>query len=488
MRKPSSKLHQLLLSLSKEEKKRVTLHIQKLGKKGAKHLHLFQLLAKKGVYDEKTLKKLFKGSALSLEKKRLYQLVLEALVQLHQEANIHQQLLAGLQRFHVLYDKELYEQAQAVLVYLKELAEQQEASYYIQLINEQLIQLENKVYFFSQHTEASYQSLMDNMLLEQQQAAHLSNYILLKSQIHFLFRKKKLSSEALHQMQQLMQQDLLQAFDTNNTITAHLHFLQIHGTYQFLQTNFSQSLHYALQALELFEQHFKAIRKPEEYMDYLQNVFTSAQYCQEHTLVAEILEKIERNNSKIQVKRERYTLRTLEMKANWFLSIQEYKQGWQLIQQNRAWLEQSTLDTSAIYYCFVFIAFLTEKYEEAFHFIELVLDKASKQPKLRHAALLLKLCLYWDMEQYSLLESHIRSIYRKFNLEKEEHRLELLLVHSFKQLLQAPDDKAALVILLELKTQLNNFQEEAQHTELRILQMSGILLWLEHKKPKEEIL
>lgn len=479
MRKPSSTLHQLLLSLSKEEKKRVTLHIQKLGKKATNHLKLLQLIAKQEVYEEEPLKQVFKGGALSLAKKRLYQLILEALVQLHQEANVQQQLLAGLQRFHVLYDKELYEQAHIELLQLKVLAEQHELSYYTQLINEQIIQLENKVYFFSTHTEDSYQALMDKMLLDQQQAAHLSHYILLKSQIHFLFRKKKLSKESLGQMKQLMQQPLLQSFDSNNTQTAHLHFLQIHGTYNFLQTNFSKSLHYATQALSLFEQHFKAIRKPEEYMDYLQNVFTSAQYCQDYDLVAEVLGKIEQNNLKIGLNRDRYKLRTLEMKANWLLSIQDVEQGLALIQQHEAWLEQVNLDSSAVYYCFSFIALKAKRYEEALVFLEVVLDKAGKQPKLQHAALLLKLCLYWNLQELSLLESHIRSIYRKFQLEKEEHRLELLLVQHFKQLLSTTDRPSLVVVLLALEKALIHFQKQATQTELRVLQMSGMLLWIE---------
>ncbi|WP_052597200.1 hypothetical protein [Aureispira sp. CCB-QB1] len=480
MRKPSAKLHQLVNSLNKEEKKRVSIRIQELGKKGVKHLRLFKMLTKQEVYNENALKKIFRGSALSLEKKRLYQLVMEALSQFHQNSTIEHELLAGLQQFHILYQKELYEQAKTKIHQLRQLAQKHEAFHYIQLINQQLIQLENKVSFFSCHTDQSFQNFVDNMLLEKEQAACATHYSILKTQIHYLFKKKKLSPDYIHQMEQLLQHDLLTSFNQANSITSHLHFLQIHSTYSFLKTDYPQSLQYSIQALELFEKHFKTIRTAEEYMDYLQNACTAAQYNKDHKLVAELFEKIDQNNLTIQAERDRYELRTIEMKANWYIGIQDIDSGLQLINQNTAWLEHSKLDTCAVYYCFVILSLMIKNYDHALTFLDVVLKKDNKKKKLTAPALLLKLCIYFDTQEFSLLESHVRSIQRKFNLDKKNHQVELIVVNGFRQLLQAKPSEI-LLILKKLHQQLSDFQTNATHTEQRTIQMSWILTWIKHK-------
>lgn len=480
MRKTSTDLHQLIRSLTKEEKRKITIRIQELGKKGIDHLRFFKMIAQQEIYNEVPLKKLFRGSALSSEKKRLYQLIMEALVEFHNDSEIYHQLLTGLQQFHILYDKGLYEQAKSKIYKLKEFAQKHESLYCLQLINEQIVRLEHKVYFFTDFTDESVQSFVNEIKLQQNQTNNLCHYTLLKSQMHFFFRKKKVSKHCIDQIEDIMSHDLLKSIDKANSITGKLHFLQIHLIYNFLRADYKKSLTYSVLALELFEKHLKAIRKPEEYMVYLQNALTSALFNKNYSLVTELFQKIGQNNSMIQTDGDTHKILTIEMQANWFIAIGNIEDGLELIAKNIKWIEESKQETSFVYQSFAVISYLAKNYNDALQFLDIILDKENKLTKPKHIALLLKLYVYFDTQELSLLESHLRSIYRKFYLNKEDYKIELMIVNGFKRLMQS-NKRDVLSIMQKLHQDITHFQKRTTKEENRLIQNSGILFWLDRK-------
>lgn len=486
MRKPSSKLHQLIQSLSKEEKRKVTIRINELGKKGVEHLRLFKLISKQKTYNETNLKRLFKGNALSIEKKRLEELIIEALVEFHHTTTIEQELLLGLQKFHVLFNKGLYDQAKETIYALKELAVKQELLYYVQLINEELIKLEHRVYFFSDYTDDSFSEFLNLLKLQQDQANNLSSYILLKAQMHYLFRQKVITPEYTAQLKGIINCDFLKTLDWANSVSAKLHFCQIHLSYNFLNVNHSKSLFYSLKALSIFEKHFQKIRPPEEYMDYLHNTLTIATVNRKNDIVIELFQKMNQNNLLITKNQTLFELRALELKANWYICIEDLESGQVLIEKNSQWVEQCKLDNSPVLYCFSNICINSKQYDRALSFLDMILEKSNAQNKLKHLALLIKLYIYFDTKNYSLLESHTRSIYRKFYLNKENHTVELIIVSTFRRLLKSNKEED-LILLKNLYEKITHFSITAVEHEVRIIKNSRVLQWLETKLKKQSI-
>ncbi|BDS14307.1 hypothetical protein [Aureispira anguillae] len=482
MRKTSSDIHQVIQKLSKEEKRKVTIHIKALGKKGMEHLRLFKAIAKQEAYNEEALKKSFRRMSLSVEKRRLYDLIMETLVQFHKTADIQQELLTGLQHFQLLFKKELYEQARSEIFRLKKLAEQHELLHFIQLINAQVIKLENTVFLFANYTDDSFDNFTNNLKQHKNQLSNLMDYRLLKIQLDHSFRKMVIAPEYAEKIEQIMENPLLQSIDNAKSKAAKLCFYDMHLFYNFLKTDYPKSLYYSLKSLSLFEQHFKIICPPEKYMNYLQNAVTTATFLRKANLISELFQKIEQNNLLIKYRRTAFKLKTLEMKANWYILLGDVKGGMQLIEDHIDWLSQLPTETNSIYYCFASICYMAQDYEQALTFIEIILDKDKNKQhiKLKHIASLFKLYIYFDLDNSSLLESWQRSIYRKFYPDKGNHRVELIIINAFKHLLNA-SPKEQITVFKNLQETLIDFHKTATANELRIIKLSSIMMWLESK-------
>lgn len=482
MRKPSSNIHQLIHKLTKEEKRKVTIHLQKLGKKGVEHIRLFKAIAKQEVYNEAVLKKTFRRLTLSIEKKRLYHLIMETMVQIHQKTDVEQELLTGLQHFQILLKKELYDQAQTELLQLKELAQQYELFHYLQLINEHHLKLENTVFLFSKYTPVSFEELIEKLNLTQLQHQNAVAYRLLKTQLQHFFRQQVLLPSYGQEIKKLMQHPLLQSFEQAKSTTAQLHFCQIHCAYNFLQNDFNKALEHSLKAIDCFERALLPIRPPEEYMDQLQNAITTATFIKREDVIIMLFPKLDQTVEKVKHRKSVFKLRAIEIKANWYIVTGNTKEGTTLIQENLQWLEQCSLDTSAVCYCFASLSFLAEHYYQTLQLLEMVLDKEKnkKHMKLKHLTSIFKLYCYFELSEFSLLESWQRSLYRKWQHQKEQYKIELAIIHIFKQLLKSPENthKVIFANAYERFLKLNN---NASMNERRILKNSSFLLWLESK-------
>lgn len=120
MKTPSTDLHELILSMSKHEKRHFKLVSKAFQREsGTIYLQLFEAISKQQHYNEAILKKGFadrlNDNRFSVAKNYLYHHLLKALNILHNRESINRKIRMTLDFVQVLYKRELYSQAEKQL-------------------------------------------------------------------------------------------------------------------------------------------------------------------------------------------------------------------------------------------------------------------------------------------------------------------------------------------------------------------------------------
>lgn len=120
MKTPSTDLHELILSMSKHEKRHFKLISKAFQREsGTIYLQLFEAISKQRHYDEAILKKAFadrlNNNRFSVAKNYLYHHLLKALNNLHNRESIHRKIRLALDFVQLLHQRELYSQAEKQL-------------------------------------------------------------------------------------------------------------------------------------------------------------------------------------------------------------------------------------------------------------------------------------------------------------------------------------------------------------------------------------
>ncbi|WMX12970.1 hypothetical protein [Aureispira sp. CCB-E] len=480
MRKTSSQIHTLIRSLSKEEKRKVTMHLRGLGKKGIKHLKLFKAIDKQEIYDEETLKKAFRGTSFSIEKKRLYDLVREVLIVFHGQVDTSQEILAGLQYFRILVHKELYKAAEKEIYKLKKIAEEQQLFLYVQLIDQEILKLENKVLQFYSFKDDSFTEFIDAIQTNSLLANNLYHYNLLKTQLHYLYRKKTRIPKDLLLAEQLIQHPILASPTQAHSALAQLEYHQIHLIYDALKGNLENALEHSIESLSIFEAELINIRPPEEYISHLYNLASRALFYRKIDLILSLIAKIEKSQYALKTQHPIEQLRLIELKANIYAITGNTQEGLKLIAEQSDWLEKTPLDVLVPYSCFVSIYFVVPDYEKALFYIEKILDK--KQNKsylaLQLNANITKLLIYFETQEDSLLESALRSLHRQLYPHKENYNLELRIIRFLKKILSTKKNEHP-ILFQEMYEELSTLFNHTPNN--KITQLSMIRSWLKSK-------
>lgn len=490
MRHPSAQIHRLIHSLNKEEKRKVTMHIKGLGKKGATHLKIFKAIDKQEVYEEETLKKMFRATIFSNEKKRLYSLIQETLVVFHNKVDPSQEILAGLQYVRILFNKKLYHDAQKEIYRLKQLAEKNYLFSYVQLINQELLRLENQVFWFANFEDGSFNTFVEQTKTNLSKLNNLYEYSRLKTELHYIFRKKNYTSKNLAYIDQLLKTPVLHSPKKANNPFSKVEFYQIHLIYHSLKGNSEQALEQSLQSLTIFEQELLEISSPEEYFSYLYNAATRALLFRKFDLILNIIDKIDKNNPTLQTRAPSKQIHLIDLKANIYVMTGNIKGGMLLIEEQKEWLEQTSLDKTIIYSCFASICFIACNYEKALFYIEMLLHEKQNKSHLsiKLQAKIIQLLIYIELAEESLLESAIRAFYRQLSLNKKDHLLELSIIKHLKKTLLL-NTSEYIPLYQKMYLELEMASKTVGNNKKKLLLIS--LTWLKskiQKRPLSEIL
>ncbi len=239
-RKTQDHLHRLVRSMTAAEKRYYKTNVARQVSEGNDALHnqLFDAISAMEHYDEALILERFKGTTiahhLAMAKRRLYESVLRYLSAYHLEGSVDAKLYRALHQVEVLHGRTLYYDAAKVLHGIRRLAMEHQRFVVLQAVMEwerKLVECNN----YSQLDEHALQLMTDesDRVLEQQRT--LSTLWDLKSKVflHLYHEGRVRDEHERRTLQQLLQHPLLN--NAEGLTGAHARFLfhHIHGAAAF---------------------------------------------------------------------------------------------------------------------------------------------------------------------------------------------------------------------------------------------------------------
>jgi len=171
----ADKLHQLIQSLSKSEKRYFKIHAKRFSDRSASiRMQLFDVISKQNDYNNNyTLKKLgpdCNKNRFAVEKVNLYNMILDSLIAYHSKSYISVEILQALQNCHILISKGLYKSAHKLVKKYKKLIYEEEGASMIYLPN--IISLEKRL-FYSVNSNTNKLKQINDILDEYKEALQL---------------------------------------------------------------------------------------------------------------------------------------------------------------------------------------------------------------------------------------------------------------------------------------------------------------------------
>ena len=497
-------LFQLIHSLEKSEKRHFKLYIKRSSaKEDLKIIQLFDALASMLEYDEAVLLKKLKGvtkTQLANLKNHLYKQVLASLRLLKTSDNIDLQLSEHLDNARILYNKGLKIQALRVLEKAKELARANQK--FNTLV--QLLSLEKKIE--SLHITRSTTEKTQQIAVEAQEISrhidrvtNLSNLALLLYRwfvLHGHARNKEDEKELVTFFKSYLPEDIRAV----NGFYEKLYLYQSYSWYAFIKQDFLMYYRYSQKWIDMFEEQPQMIEvETGHYVKGMHNMLNALFDLRNFERFEIILKQFEQF-AKTPIANRHDNFRTHTSiyingaKINQHLMRGSFTDGLKLIPAIEKNLSEYALyvDTHRILvfnYKIAMLYFGAGLYEKAIDYLQRIINgPLDLRIDLQCYARLLHMMAHYELGNYDIMDSLIKSVYRFMakmkNLTVVEEEMFAFLKSSFNV---SPE---------KIKPTLKKFLQKIKHLEknpfeTRSFAYLDTISWVESKvynKPMGDII
>lgn len=500
---PSNRLFHLIKSLSGPEKRYFKVFTGGQSGKDNKYLALFDAIDAQEIFDEEALKEeVYGGEAIQSRKYSelkayLYGLILKSLQSYDEKSSVDHRLKGMLQSIRALFRRSLFDDCKEYLARAKKLAYKHEQ---FTIVLEALGWEKHIAY-----TEADIDFLdqeLDRIDAEEkdvlEKLRNISEYRNIFFRLLVSLRKDaSLRGEAFKaRLSGIIDSPLLQDYELANSHQAKVLYYRIASIY-----------HYAISNLEKFYQESKALiglmeSQPqllqEDVSEYISAVSNFIVSCARMDNLAELEAALDKlyhiqPNSKddeLKIHRQYY-----QNKFSLCILKGDFEEGlWALEQhlQGRQQFDEGLFETHTFYYNYFYISFGAERYEQALEFLNhwLSLPNTIERQDLQGVARILNLIVHYELGNYELLESLLRSAYRFLKKREKLHEVEKKIMSFIRKAVEAPSKR-------ELREAYESLREEFEDLSQQPLAKTffskafDIMAWLESKidgKPFAEVI
>ena len=497
-------LFQLIKSLEKSEKRNFKLYANRnTSSEELKSVQLFDALDKMDDYDEALLLKrneTIRKQQLSNLKGHLYKQILSSLRVINDETNIDIQLNEQMDYARILYNKGLYLQSLKVLDRMKDLAKANNQFTYLQ-----------QALFFEKSIEALYitRSIQNRAEQLTKETTEISNSLTLSSQLSNLslqlYSWYIQNGHSRNEKEDAAVQDF---FIDNLGDKTHQckHFYEKLFLYQsycwnaFIRQDFLQYYRYTQKWVNLFEKDpFMIAIETGHYIKGMHNLMGSHFDLANHQKLIETLEAFEKFcnspivlnnvNNRIQC----FVYRTISTFNKHFLEG-SFTEGLQMIPEIEAKIKEYEIymDRHRVLvfdYKIACLYFGSGDYEKSIDYLNKIINwKVDLRTDLQCYSRLLHLIAHYELGNYGILDSLIKSVYRFMakmqNLSVVEEEIFKFIRKSFQLSVKTIKPELEKLLVKLKKLQNNRF-------ETRAFIYLDIISWLESKLeniPVQEVL
>ncbi|WP_052599938.1 hypothetical protein [Aureispira sp. CCB-QB1] len=477
------KLHELIKSLKKGEKRSFKLFTKKYSKnKEAFYIQVFDYLDKVELVDREKFKKKFQAvKGLSGIQQHLYNQILKSLKLQKTQNNIDSILIEGLGDIGVLREKGLIHAAKEKLEDLLNLAQLHDQIFYVPILYHWWFSLETSKFHYR---DVELSTLDENIKKFRASVAILDKY-------------QMYQTNTGRMMFYLMEQNSRQvwdiAVDMDKTLPAYAMTaeatslsvivveLQLRRLLMAVLRQPQRIYQYARQLTSVLKQYPEAVL--ETYQPYYHAALMSQMtYAPTVEAVIPILEEM-KNSSMCVTNNLSLVIILTEMDV--YLTTGQLEASYQYMVEQTPVIEslKKTIPPSNFgiwYYKIAIYYYATQNYAVALKTIDEYLDNKNIDQIIKYFALLLKIIIYYEEEEYILLASFLNNFRR--HLRKNENLLffEKTLISLMVKLIKTPKIEHK-PLLINFKKELIEYLKKAANHEKEMLTYFNYIEWLDNQ-------
>ncbi len=423
---PSSKLFDLIKSLSGSEKRYFKLHINKTnGDTTNKYIQLFDAIDRQETFDDLSLQKfIYKNEAIQSRKyselkSYLYNQILKALQGFDEKSSIDYRLKGMLQSVRVLYKRGHYNDCKELLAKTKKLALKYED--FISLL--EILRWDKQIAYTQIDVTYMNKELAQIDKEEKHYLAQLQNHSEFKNLFyHLLTSVKKNAFPTIEKrnafISKLMDNPLLAKDYEPLSFKAKILYYRIQTVSAYAQAK-SQKFHQESKYLLALMESKPYLLKEDlsEYISVLSNYMLScihlANFKEWESCLDKFLKiKPQNIDDEIKIHRQYH-----QGKFAWCMRTGEFEEGRSVIEAHLEKIKQfdnTVFERSVFYYTYFYIYFGVGDFDKALDYLNQWLDlpRTVEQQTYQISSRILNLIIHFEMGNTILLESLLRSTYR----------------------------------------------------------------------------
>jgi tetratricopeptide (TPR) repeat protein len=488
---PSSKLFDIVKSLSGSEKRYFKIFINSKEAANNKYVQLFDAIDAQVAFDDEVLRQAVYGSSpvetrkYSELKAYLYDLVLKSLQSYDEKSSVDYSLKKMLLGVRTLFKRSHFDDAKDLLQKAKKLALEHE--HFNSLV--EILDWEKRI-AYAQTDIAFLDRELERLTLEErqylEQLTNISDYRSIFFKILVSIRKDVSRGRRQQaELATLMDDPLMKDEHMPRSHMARVLFFRIHSIYYFSTSNFEEFYRSSKSLLALMERNKAALKEDvSEYISALNNHIISCGWLERYDEVRQTLDKLIKvkpitTDDRVKIHRQYYM-----NKFRLCISTGEFEEGMTALRRHLK--EMGKFDKKLFnknsfflqYFCIYFGVGNFEKALDSLNEWLKVMAGSIERKDLQSLARVLNLIIHYELGHTILLDSLLRSTYRYLNKENRLSEFERKMMGFIKDAGKPHTKKEMRQTLEALK---KDFEHLSQSPSYGVFELFDIISWLESK-------
>lgn len=468
--KQTSDLFELIKSMSKSEKRYFKLMSSfHEGEKG--YIKLFDIIEAQKKYNEEAIEKKLNSEPyinhLSVVKNRLYHGILSSLELF--KKNETAELRSALNKIEILFNKELYKQAEKLLKKTKALAEEREEF----LILLDVYRWETRIIRASSYkgeNDESINNLYNNERIIAEKYIHICDYNKLTSQyfIHKQLAGNVRTKEGRKKLQSFADSIFLKDESLADSVESKAFYYALNASIHFNNKNYTQAYNYGNKLVLLLESKLNITGTSQgSYVHALHNLLIYQFHLNKIKELDQTLHKLRTFNAES---------KTIEMLCFFFASvidmevcnhIADFPRADKTIKQIEKYLDDNRGEfpnkrVLLLYFLIASNLFIRGDYKKSLRWTNKILNEFNEgvRADIYNFMRLFNLLIHFELGNFDLVEYQLSSTYKALNKQNSLYKLEAIIMEFMRESVKKELQKKDFTQLKEKLQSLSENEEE----------------------------
>lgn len=489
---PSHKLFDLIKGLSGSEKRYFKVYAGKQAGPDSKYLRLFDAIDAQQSFDDGLLRRAVYGSSpvqsrkYSELKSYLYDWVLRSLQGYDEKTSTDYKIKHYLLSIRVLFRRSRFDACQEILAKAKKTARQYEQ--FTALLD--LLGWEKQLAYARADIDYLDEALPriskeERLAIEQLQTVSAYRNLFFRLLVSLRKDASLIGADYRQKLGEVVDDPLLQEASRANSHQARVYYFRTLSIYRLAISDLQGFYELSHELIRLMESQPHFLREDvSEYISALSNLIMSCGRLGRHEELEAHLLKLKQvppltSDDELKIHRQYY-----QNRFSLCIARGEFELGMKELRAHlkaRERFELHFFDTPTFFYNYFYIAFGAGAYDEALTFLNqwLNLDYTVERQDLQGIARILNLIVHFELGNYVLLDSLLRSTYRYLKKRGQLHRMEQELLGLLRKAINAPSKQDILGAYSSIKDAFG--RGEPAQTQSFFTKAFDIMAWLKSK-------